>query len=82
MIIDECPSVDTEYNINFIIAKPDIGNIKSRPYFSLFSNSLMYKHMDSLTELVKRDKNHPSVIMWSIANEPRTHLLTSDIYFK
>lgn len=23
-----------------------------------------------LTELVQRDKNHPSVIMWSIANEP------------
>ncbi len=24
------------------------------------------------TELVQRDKNHPSVIMWSVANEPLT----------
>lgn len=23
-----------------------------------------------MTELIARDKNHPSVIMWSIANEP------------
>jgi len=23
-----------------------------------------------MSELIQRDKNHPSVIMWSIANEP------------
>lgn len=28
--------------------------------------------MESLTELWKRDKNRPSVIMWSVANEPET----------
>lgn len=30
-----------------------------------------YKALDAaLTALVRRDKNHPSVIMWSLANEP------------
>ena len=25
---------------------------------------------DFIRELIARDKNHPSVIMWSVANEP------------
>lgn len=36
----------------------------------------------SLSELIRRDKNRPAVIMWSIANEPRTHLDASDEYFR
>ncbi|KAK5641520.1 hypothetical protein RI129_010067 [Pyrocoelia pectoralis] len=59
MIIDECPSVDTD----------------------LFSYRLLEKHKDSLSELYRRDKNHPSVIMWSIANEPRTQTNTAGQYF-
>ena len=27
-------------------------------------------HRQAITELVARDKNHPSVVLWSIANEP------------
>jgi beta-glucuronidase len=27
-------------------------------------------HRQAITELVDRDKNHPSVVLWSIANEP------------
>ncbi|XP_014232921.1 beta-glucuronidase isoform X1 [Trichogramma pretiosum] len=60
MIVDECPSVDTEN----------------------FSAELLAKHKRSLSELVRRDKNRPSVVMWSIANEPRTQLPTADLYFK
>lgn len=60
MIIDECPSVDTEN----------------------FSPILLLRHKTSLSELVRRDKNHPSVIMWSLANEPRTQLQGADVYFK
>lgn len=60
MVIDECPSVDTED----------------------FSPILLLRHKTSLSELVRRDKNHPSVIMWSLANEPRTQLQGADKYFK
>ncbi|XP_046834225.1 beta-glucuronidase [Vespa crabro] len=60
MIIDECPSVDTEN----------------------FTPILLLRHKTSLSELVRRDKNHPSVIMWSLANEPRTQLQGADEYFK
>ena len=47
-----------------------------------FSTTLLKRHKQSLSELIRRDKNRPSVIMWSIANEPRTQLPTADIYFK
>ncbi|WP_280174445.1 glycoside hydrolase family 2 TIM barrel-domain containing protein, partial [Escherichia coli] len=29
-------------------------------------------HLQAIKELIARDKNHPSVVMWSIANEPDT----------
>ncbi|MFP1452075.1 glycoside hydrolase family 2 TIM barrel-domain containing protein [Escherichia coli] len=29
-------------------------------------------HLQAIKELIARDKNHPSVAMWSIANEPDT----------
>lgn len=60
MIIDECPSVDTEN----------------------FSAALLKKHKQSLSELIRRDKNRPSVVMWSIANEPRTQLVNAGDYFE
>ncbi|XP_012273176.1 beta-glucuronidase isoform X2 [Orussus abietinus] len=60
LIIDECPSVDTEN----------------------FSPDLLARHKDSLSELIRRDKNRPSVIMWSLANEPRSQLRDAGDYFK
>ncbi|XP_053970515.1 beta-glucuronidase-like [Hylaeus volcanicus] len=60
LIIDECPSVDTEN----------------------FSPTLLSRHKESISELIRRDKNRPSVIMWSIANEPRTQLPEAEEYFK
>lgn len=59
MIIDECPSVDTE----------------------AYTQALLTNHKSSLKQLIHRDKNHPSVVMWSIANEPRTGQVAADAYF-
>ncbi|XP_058802682.1 beta-glucuronidase-like [Phymastichus coffea] len=60
MIIDECPSANTDN----------------------FSTTLLKKHKQALSELIRRDKNRPSVVMWSIANEPRTQLPNAGGYFK
>lgn len=38
-------------------------------------------HMQAIRELVARDKNHPSVVMWSIANEPDLKPKGSREYF-
>jgi beta-glucuronidase len=51
-------------------------------HFRNYSPALLEKHKDSLTQLIRRDKNRPSVIFWSIANEARTHLSDADSYFR
>lgn len=33
-------------------------------------------------ELIERDKNHPSVIMWSLANEPHSNRLAAKPFFR
>ncbi|PMP83981.1 MAG: beta-glucuronidase [Caldisericum exile] len=38
--------------------------------------------VDDIRRLIDRDKNHPSVIMWSVANEPDSAHPKSDEFFK
>lgn len=38
-------------------------------------------HRQAIRELVARDKNHPSVVMWNIANEPESVTPESRDYF-
>ena len=38
-----------------------------------FEAPLLTHHLAVMTELVDRDKNHPSVVMWSVGNEPRSY---------
>ena len=47
------------------------GNLK-RPTWSpdTCNDQTREAHAQSIRELVARDKNHPSVVLWSIANEP------------
>ncbi len=35
-----------------------------------------------MEEMVRRDKNHPAVLIWSVANEPASELPQADYYFK
>jgi beta-glucuronidase len=39
-------------------------------------------HRRAIRELVARDKNHPSVVLWSIANEPESVTAESRAYFE
>lgn len=54
LIIDEVPAVSLGF-----------WSDKFSDLLPLFEN-----HKQSIKELIKRDKNHPSVISWSITNEP------------
>jgi beta-glucuronidase len=38
-------------------------------------------HSQTITELIARDKNHPCVVMWSLANEPNSQDPKSVAYF-
>ena len=39
-------------------------------------------HARAIRELIARDKNHPSVVLWSIANEPESHTEGAENYFR
>jgi beta-glucuronidase len=39
-------------------------------------------HAQAIRELVARDKNHPCVVLWSIANEPESDTEAAEHYFR
>ena len=39
-------------------------------------------HAQAIRELIARDKNHPSVVLWSIANEPESDTEGAETYFR
>ena len=47
-----------------------------------FVDATLNHHLQVTTELILRDRNHPSVVMWSLANEPNTELKASEDYFQ
>ena len=49
---------------------------------SYFTGELLEKHKEVMTEMVRRDKNRPSVVVWSLANEPKSFRNESREYFR
>uniref|UniRef100_A0A8V5GWG7 Beta-glucuronidase n=1 Tax=Melopsittacus undulatus TaxID=13146 RepID=A0A8V5GWG7_MELUD len=47
-----------------------------------FGNKSLQHHLVVMEELIRRDKNRPSVVMWSVANEPASELAPAAHYFK
>lgn len=47
-----------------------------------YGAEMLVNHKQTLTELYQRDKNRPSVVMWSVGNEASTDDPLSEAYFK
>lgn len=47
-----------------------------------FTDGVLNKALNVLEEMISRDKNHPSVIMWSLANEPCPDCAEANEFFK
>lgn len=77
LIINELPAVGI--NINFMPQDFKNHTNTANTYKELHTFDI---HMTQLQELYDRDKNNPSVIMWSIANEPRTEEEGAREYFE
>ena len=67
----------------------DVGSVlnpgaSKTDYFSLdeVHNKTKEVHKKAVEELIKRDKNHPSVVMWSLFNEPDTSKDEAVPYFE
>jgi beta-glucuronidase len=46
------------------------------------SDATHLAHRQAILELIARDKNHPSVVLWSLANEPESHTEAARAYFE
>lgn len=81
LIIDEVPGVGLfESLVNFLDAGTGKG---AKSFFSKPTTPILLKaHLRAVEEMIARDKNHPSVIAWSLLNEPESTDENSVPYFE
>ncbi|WP_221567161.1 beta-glucuronidase [Alkalihalobacillus sp. TS-13] len=76
VVIDESPAVGLHLNF----AATLFGNVEKRNTWEEIKT--FEHHLNVMRDLVARDKNHPSVVMWSVANEPESEEEGAKEYFK
>ena len=77
VLIDETAAVGLNTAING-------ADAHSYPTFSpeTINDETQAVHAQAIRELIARDKNHPSVVLWSIANEPESVSEAAEEYFR
>ncbi|XP_053411022.1 beta-glucuronidase isoform X1 [Nycticebus coucang] len=75
---EEVMQLCDRYGIVVIDECPGVGIVLPESY----GNVSLRHHLEVMEELVRRDKNHPAVVMWSVANEPTSILKPAGYYFK
>ena len=75
VVIDETPAVGLHLNFMAIFG----SGAKRKTWEELQTAE---HHKQVIKELIARDKNHPCVVMWSIANEPASEEEGAYEYFK
>lgn len=79
VVIDETPAVGMNMGLG--------GGIFGSQGYTTFSPQTLNdvtreNHQHVIRELVARDKNHPCVVLWSIANEPESETEAARAYFE
>ena len=80
LVIDEVPAVGMFQSLmNFMVASTG----KQTAFFKKETTPVLLKaHLRAIEEMIARDKNHPSVVAWSLLNEPETTNEAAVPYFK
>jgi beta-glucuronidase len=76
VVIDEVPAVGLHLNFMTLL------NGGGRAHKTWEELETKEHHAQVIRELIARDKNHPSVVMWSIANEPASEEEGAYEYFQ
>ena len=83
---EEIMRLADEYGIMVIDELPAVGMNAFRGEGNFTPNRMNEKtkalHKELVKQLLERDKNHPCVVMISVANEPATEEIASRAYFK
>lgn len=77
LIIDEVPAVGFK-----MAAASFLGGLDQSFFDGDWTTELYKKHLDQITDMIHRDKNHPSVLAWSLLNEPDTSSQSAVPYFE
>ena len=79
VVVDETAAVGLNLGV-----QGGLTGVGPQPTFSpeTFNHETQAAHAQHLRELIARDKNHPSVVMWSIANEPASNEEGAREYFE
>lgn len=84
---EEILDLADEYGIVVIDESPAVGMTffnESRAAFveERINDATKEHHIEIMEALIQRDKNHPCVVMWSVANEPASWEDNARTYFK
>lgn len=79
LVIDETPAVGINMGIG--------GGLFGTQGYQTFSDETVNEvtqanHAQVIRELMARDKNHPSVVLWCLANEPESETQEAEDYFR
>ncbi|MGY4691629.1 beta-glucuronidase [Salibacterium sp. K-3] len=77
LVIDEAPAVGMLGQ-----AVPAVGELDGVFTEDKVNQQTLSHHKDIMKQLITRDKNHPSVVMWCVANEASTMEANAYDYFK
>jgi beta-glucuronidase len=80
VVIDETAAV----GLNLNTGTPILGEVEGLSTYgeATISSRTQEVHRQAIRELIARDKNHPCVVIWSIANEPDTVSPEARPYFE
>lgn len=77
LIIDEVPAVGFK-----MAAASFLGGLDQEFFDGPWIDDLYDNHLDQIKDMIKRDKHHPSVLAWSLFNEPDTSKNSAVPYFE
>ena len=78
VVIDETPAVGLNGSFAGFFGGGPVKTFTDE----FVSDRTQESHKQAIRELIARDKNHPSVVMWSIANEPNSSEEGARPYFE
>jgi beta-glucuronidase len=78
VVIDETAAVGMNLKLPAIAG---IGPARTTYTAETIGPDTQRTHLRAVRELIERDRNHPSVVLWSIANEPESAVPAARDYF-